>query len=143
MNAMNISADDIWLVQQSWEKVLPISQTAGEIFYDRLTEINPEFNLLISTDHVEQVKSFMEMLDIIIHKLDDPYSILPVYHSKDYDKIGYGVLETADYDTTYNAFEWTLKHGLGDDFTDEVKMAWHKVFRFMHDLLNAHPAAVH
>ena len=40
---------------------------------------------------------------------------------------GYGVREK-DYDTVGRALIWTLRKGLGDDFTPETEAAWVEVY---------------
>ena len=36
-----MNSEQIALVQNTWEKVLPISETAAELFYNRLFETDP------------------------------------------------------------------------------------------------------
>ena len=37
-----MTPEEIKIVKQSWHQVEPMSQLAGELFYDRLLEIKPE-----------------------------------------------------------------------------------------------------
>ncbi len=125
-----MTPEQIFLVQQSWEKVLPISQTAGELFYERLTELEPEFEKLINSDHVEQIKKLMTSFNLVINSLNDPDMLKPVLELLGERHVGYGVIET-DYNAASNAFCWALKHSLKEDFTSEVQAAWLEVFHFL------------
>ncbi len=127
-----MTPEQIFLVQQSWEKVLPISQTAGELFYDRLTELVPQLENLIDSDHVEQIKKLMTSFNLVINSLNDPDMLKPVLELLGQRHVGYGVIET-DYSAASDAFCWALKHSLGKDFTDEVQAAWLEVFHFLSD----------
>ncbi|MCH9016429.1 MAG: hemin receptor, partial [Chloroflexi bacterium] len=43
---------------------------------------------------------------------------------------GYGVQE-AHYGSVGSALLWTLEQGLGDDFTDDVKIAWTETYMLL------------
>lgn len=137
-----MTSDEISIVKKSWQKFVPLSQSAGELFYDRLSEIKPDLNMSHNQEHIEQVRSLMTSLNLIIDKLDDPYSILPIYQSVGNNKIGYGVLEN-DYESAKNALEWLLQEGLGLDFTDEVRRAWKQAFALMSSMINLDTAVIH
>lgn len=138
----NMTPEEINIVKNSWRQVQPVSQMAGELFYDRLMEIKPETNVLFSQNHVEQVKALMETLSIVIDKLDDPYSIIPVYQSMGKTTVGYGVLES-DYQSSQSALEWTLEYGLGLEFTSEVRYAWSQAFQLMYSMLHDDQIQLH
>ena len=53
----------IGLIGSSWDKVLPIQETAAELFYGKLFEIDPELKPLFKGDMVEQGKKLFTMLD--------------------------------------------------------------------------------
>src|SRR5215471_11241005 len=36
-----VTAEQIWLVQSSWEKVVPMAPHVAELFFDRLYELDP------------------------------------------------------------------------------------------------------
>lgn len=137
-----MTSDEISIVKQSWQKFVPLSQSAGELFYDRLSEIKPDLLINYNQEHIEQVRSLMTSLNIIIDKLDDPYSILSIYQSMGNNKIGYGVLEN-DYESSITALEWILEQGLGMDFTPEVRKAWSHAFSLMSSMLNSGNVVIH
>jgi len=134
--------DEIILVQTSWEKVIPISQTAGELFYDRFLEIQPQYSDHFSCDHVEQLKALMDTIGLIVNKLDDPYSMLSIYKSIENDDVAYGFLKV-DYNSAEIAFSWALKQGLKNDFTEDVKHAWAQAFKLIFTLINVDDSKIH
>jgi len=113
----------IGLIGVTWDKVLPIAETAAELFYGKLFELNPELKPLFKGDLKEQGKKLMTMLDAVVKSLDNLEAIIPAAQESGVRHVGYGVKDE-DYDTVAEALLWTLGQGLGDDFTDEVKEAW-------------------
>ena len=45
-----MDATQITLVQSTWSKVLPVSETAADLFYNRLFEIDPSTEALFKGD---------------------------------------------------------------------------------------------
>ena len=55
------------LVQGSWEKVIPIADTAAELFYSKLFELDPEVKpMFANSDMKEQGEKFMA-IDLAIY----------------------------------------------------------------------------
>jgi len=115
------------LVKDSWAKVLPIKETAAELFYGRLFETYPEVKPLFKGDMKEQGRKLMAMLNTAVNSLDNIEALIgPLKHSGK-AHAGYGV-KAEDYDKVGASFLWTLEKGLGDAFTPEVKDAWTVVY---------------
>ena len=117
----------IGLIRASWDKVLPISEQAAELFYGKLFELDPELKSLFSTDMKEQGKKLMTMIDTVVKNLDNLEAVVPAAQDSGKRHAGYGVKDE-DYNTVAEALLWTLEQGLGDDFTDEVKEAWTEAY---------------
>lgn len=115
------------LVQESWQKVVPISDKAAELFYGRLFELDPTLKLLFKSPIEIQGKLLMKALDGAVKGLDDLGALVPVLQKLGARHGPYGVLEK-DYETVGSAFLWTLEQGLGEGFTPEVKAAWTEVY---------------
>ena len=113
----------IGLIGVTWDKVLPIAETAADLFYAKLFELNPELKPLFKGDLKEQGAKLMTMLDTVVKSLDNLEAIISAAQKSGAGHVGYGVKDE-DYDTVAEALLWTLGQGLGDDFTDEVKEAW-------------------
>jgi len=112
------------LVQGSWEKCIPIADTAAELFYGRLFEIAPEVKPLFKdSDMKEQGKKLMQMITVAVKGLDSLGELVPAVQKLGERHNGYGV-EAKHYDYVGEALLWTLGKGLGDEFTEETKEAW-------------------
>ncbi len=124
---MSITEQQIALVQESWDKVVPIQETAAELFYGQLFEIAPEVKPLFKGDMKSQGRKLMTMLNTAVKSLNDLDAIVPAVQDMGKRHVGYGVKDE-HYDVVAEALLWTLGKGLGDDFTDEVKDAWVAVY---------------
>lgn len=111
------------LVKDSWAKVLPIKETAAELFYNRLFEVYPEVKPYFKGDMKEQGSKLMAMLNTAVNGLDNLEALIGPLKQAGKAHKGYGV-KAEDYNKVADAFLWTLSQGLGDAFTDEVKEAW-------------------
>ncbi len=118
-----MTPQQIALVQGSWQKVVPIKETAAELFYNKLFETDPSLKPLFKGDIKEQGRKLMMMLNTVVTKLDNLGEIVPAVQDLGRRHSGYGVKDK-DYDTVAGALLWTLGAGLGDAFTAEVKDAW-------------------
>lgn len=118
---------DIELVQSSFAKVAPIAETAAELFYARLFELDPSVKPLFKTDLKEQGKRLMSMIATAVNGLNDVESLVPAVQDMGRRHIKYGVTR-AQYGTVGQALLDTLAKGLGDDFTPEVKNAWTVIY---------------
>jgi hemoglobin-like flavoprotein len=59
------------LVQNSWEKVLPISESAATLFYERLFELDPSIRPLFKhTNMPEQRKKLMHVIGTVANGLN-------------------------------------------------------------------------
>jgi len=124
---MSLTEDQIAKVQSTWEKVVPISEQAAELFYGRLFELDPNLKLLFSSDIKEQGKKLMKMISTAVRGLNNLETIIPAVEDLGRRHVDYGVKEE-HYDTVGDALLWTLNKGLRDEFTDDVKQAWVAVY---------------
>jgi hemoglobin-like flavoprotein len=119
--------EQIKLVQDSFRQVAPIAETAAQLFYARLFELDPDLELLFKGNLSEQGRKLMQMLALAVGSLDRMDQLLPVVQSLGSRHVGYGVRDK-DYDTVGQALLWTLRKGLGDAFTADVETAWSNVY---------------
>ena len=64
-----MTPEQMQLVQQSWEKVVPISEDAAELFYGRLFELDPSLRSMFSGDMNEQGRKLMKILTMVVRGL--------------------------------------------------------------------------
>ena len=117
----------IKLVQDSFRQVAPIAETAAQLFYARLFELDPDLELLFKGNLSEQGRKLMQMLGLAVNSLDRMDQLLPVVRSLGGRHVSYGVRDK-DYDTVGRALLWTLRKGLGEAFTPDVEAAWSNVY---------------
>jgi hemoglobin-like flavoprotein len=122
---MNMKQKD--LVQSSFAKVVPIADTAADLFYTRLFEIDPTLKPLFKGDSKEQKKKLMQMLAAAVRGLDDLDALVPIVRDLGARHGGYGVKEE-HYATVAEALLWTLEKGLAEAFTPETREAWVEVY---------------
>ncbi len=131
-----MNTEQIKLVQDSFEKVRPISETAAELFYKRLFELNPSLKSLFKGDMKTQGIMLMKMLDYVVTGLDEPDKIVPAIKDLGKRHVGYGVKEEY-YETVGKALLWTLEKGIGEDFTQDVKEAWAEAYKLLSDTMKS------
>lgn len=115
---------DIALVQRTWDQVVPISDTAAQLFYDRLFELDPSLRAMFAhSDMTEQRKKLMQMITVAVRGLGRIEELVPAIQALGRRHVNYGVTD-AHYDTVGAALLWTLERGLGDAYTAEAHAAW-------------------
>ena len=125
-----MTPQEIALVKSTWQKVLPIRDTAAELFYTKLLALDPALKPLFKTGMKEQGQKLMAMISTAVNGLDRLDSIVPAVQDLGRRHASYGVKD-ADYDTVGGALLWTLEQGLGDAFTPQVKEAWVKAYTLL------------
>ena len=114
-------------VKTSWQKVLPIRDTAAEMFYSRLFALDPSVKPLFKGDMREQGRKLMTMITTAVTSLDKLDKIVTAVQDLGRQHAGYGV-KPSHYATVGGALLWTLEQGLGEAFTADVKQAWTEVY---------------
>lgn len=124
---MSLTPEEIENVQASWEKCIPISETAASLFYGKLFDLDPDLKPLFTSDIKEQGKKLMMMITVAVRGLSDLDKIVNDVKALGVRHVKYGVKD-AHYDTVGEALIWTLGQGLGEAFTQELETAWTKVY---------------
>ena len=110
-------------MQSTWARVIPISDVAARLFYDKLFELDPGVRPLFTSDMEEQGRKLMQMITVAVQGLDHLDRIVPAVRDLGRRHADYGVRDE-HYATVGAALLWTLGQGLGDSFTPEVEEAW-------------------
>ena len=122
-----MTPEKIDLVKTTWSSVEQISDTAAELFYGRLFELDPKLKALFNGDMAEQGKKLMQMIGVAVANLHQLEEVLLPVQELGKRHVGYKV-EAKDYDTVGEALLWTLEKGLGDAWNDDVKGAWTETY---------------
>ncbi len=143
-----MNANQISLVQASFEEVRPIAVVAAELFYSRLFVLDPELRPLFKGNMADQGRMLMSMLSSAVGGLTRLDTLAPVLRNLGARHVAYGVRD-AHYQTVGSALLWTLEQGLGDKFTPAVREAWTLAYGLLsstmqagaRDMLSATPAS--
>jgi hemoglobin-like flavoprotein len=118
-----MTPDQVKLVQDSFAKVVPISDQAAILFYDRLFEIAPQVKAMFPDDMTEQRRKLMAMLAAVVNGLGNLESILPAASALATRHVSYGA-KAEHYPVVGAALLWTLEQGLGEGWTPDLADAW-------------------
>ena len=118
-----MTPDQIKAIQESFAKVVPISEQAAALFYGRLFEIAPAVKLLFRGDMAEQGRKLMATPAVVVNGLSNIETILPAASALAKRHVAYGV-KAADYEPVGEALLWTLERGLGKQWTPNLPAAW-------------------
>jgi len=121
--AAAITPEQIALVQLSFDKIAPISATAGALFYRRLFELDPGLRPLFTSDLQLQSRKLMAMIELIVDNLSRFETLRPQVEALGLAHVGYGA-QDAHYDTVEAALLWALQLSLEEQFTPAVEAAW-------------------
>ena len=119
--------DQIAIVRSTFAAVDKIADTAAELFYNKLFELDPSVRGMFKGDMVAQGRKLMIMIKTAVAGLDRLETIVPAVEKLGKRHVGYGVIDS-HYDTVGAALLWTLGQGLGDAFTAEAEEAWTSVY---------------
>jgi hypothetical protein len=74
-----MKSSQISLVQSTFDRILPISDVAAQIFYDRLFHLDPALRRLFHGDLPLQGKKLMDAISIIVGNLSRPIASSPAF----------------------------------------------------------------
>ena len=137
-----MNAEQIAVVQSTFEKVHPRSDATAEMFYTRLFELDPSVKSLFKGDMKEQGRKLMHMIGLAVRGLHRLETLVPAIQGLGTRHVGYGV-KNEHYDTVGAALLWTLEQGLGRDFTPEVKEAWAEAYHLLTSVMQEADVVAH
>ena len=130
-----MNSHQISLVQQTFEKAVPLGEKVAEIFYAELFAIDPSLRRMFKSDMREQGRKLLTTLALVVRSLHAPEKILQPAKNLAVKHIDYGV-KPEHYTAVGNALLRTLAKGLGTDFTPEVRQAWVEAYRLLAGVMN-------
>lgn len=145
--------DDKKALLGSWRLVVPIADTAADLFYRRLFELRPDYRQLFPDDMSGQKRKLVKMLAFIVRSLDwsEEHWKDDVAPSEDLMLVvlAMGRRHSALYrvpDESYGvvgeALLWTLDYGLGEAFTPTVRSAWTRLYTYLATAMRMGGAAI-
>jgi hemoglobin-like flavoprotein len=124
----------ILLVKNSWSYVIVNSEEAGQLFYQRLFEVAPGVKHMFKGDHKEQARKLMNMVTLIVSKLQKLDDILNEIKMLSQRHGKYGA-QPAHYKVVGECLIWTLEKGLAEKWNKETEEAWITVHTVLADAM--------
>ncbi len=122
-----LTANQIKLVEDSWDFVILNTEQAGVIFYDRLFQLAPEFRAYFKEDIKSQSRKLIALISFAVHKLNSLEEIVSDVQALGVRHNAYRVKDT-DYAIVGEALLWTLEKALGNKWDAATQEAWIKVY---------------
>ena len=125
-----MTPEQVDLVQRSWRSVLPVGDTAAELFYGKLFSLEPSIQRLFKDDMREQGRNLTAMISVAVGALSKPERIMLAVQQLGRRHAVYGV-ERRHYDLVGVALLWMLEQVLDEAFTPAVRTAWSDVYELL------------
>ena len=126
---------DIILIKRSWRVFREMDPVLiGDAFYSKLFSDNHSLRKMFPSNMSRQYQKLMDMISTIIARLDKLDELSDEISAMAQRHVHYGV-RRGHYRLVGNALLWTLKQGLGNDWTPEVESAWTKCYALLSEAM--------
>ena len=130
-----MTAQQVQVVKNSWKIFQDINPVlVGEVFYGKLFVSYPRLKHMFTSPVETQSKKLVEMLSIIVGRLDRPEEFKEEIRQLAIRHVSYGV-KPDHYKAVGESLLWTLEKGLGKDWNEEVQLAWESCYRMLSDTM--------
>jgi hemoglobin-like flavoprotein len=130
------------IILRSWRLVVPIAETAADLFYRRLFELKPEYRPLFGEDMTAQKRKLVRMLAFIVRTqewrddqwredVDATEDLMLVVLALGKRHRDLYRIPNESYAVVGEALIWTLEQGLGDAFTPATREIWIKLYTLL------------
>jgi hemoglobin-like flavoprotein len=120
----------ILAVKNSWSYIIFQSEEVSALFYNKLFELDPSLRPLFRGNIEEQGKKLMDMLTMIVARLQRMQDIAGEVKNLGQRHVGYGT-KPEHYQTVGKALLWSLENALGDHWNMEMHEAWTEAYALM------------
>ncbi|HET9823878.1 MAG TPA: globin domain-containing protein [Chitinophagaceae bacterium] len=133
-----MTPEQIALVKKSWKIFRDIDPVLiGDVFYSKLFIEVPQVRHLFKTSRAIQSRKLIDMLNTIVGRLDRLDELTTDIEQLAIRHVQYGA-RPEHYQAIGHTLIWTLKQGLGADWTREVEDAWMSCYqRLSHTMIKA------
>ena len=130
-----MTKQQVQLVKQTWKLLREVNPALlGDVFYGRLFFKYPFLRPLFKGPMDSQYQKFVDMLSLIVARIDRPDMLVTEISALSRNHKGYGV-QPSHYEDVKDALLWTLEGGLGNDWNDAVKQAWEACYDTLTQLM--------
>ncbi|MEM1044662.1 MAG: globin domain-containing protein [Pseudomonadota bacterium] len=120
---IDLARTDVDAVRESFLMVSADLERAGELFYDKLFEIDPNLENLFVNDMRAQASKLMNTLSIVVSQLQTWPDLAPLVEDLALRHVAYGV-KAEHYDSVGQALIEMMDDVLGEAFTEDMRTAW-------------------
>lgn len=121
---MQLTSEQVKLIRETWEVLRGVNPyLVGDVFYRRLFMEHPSLRRLFPDEMDQQYTKLMDMLNVVVERLDDPNDLAGEVADLGRRHVHYGV-KPAYYNAVAKALLWTLGQALGDSWNKEAEQAW-------------------
>jgi hemoglobin-like flavoprotein len=132
-----MTKEEIILIKRTWKLFREIDPViVGDTFYSKLFLDNPSVRKMFPKEMNQQYQKLIDMLSTVVGRLDHLEDLTGEIAAMAHRHVAYGV-KPSQYQKVGEALLWTLKQGLGKDFTPEVEVAWTKCYTTLSDTMIA------
>jgi len=135
LTSSGLFSEQINIVENSFNQLLPEADSMAQIFYERLYEMAPTVRSLFKGDTSQRQKQLMSTLKNGVEGLSNLEEFVPKVQDFGHRYVGHRVKEK-DYEKVGEALLWTLEQKLGQDFTPEVQEAWASAYTLLSGVLS-------
>lgn len=116
--------EQVKIIRNTWRSLQGIDATLlGDVFYSRLFLKEPSLRKMFQVPREVQAKKLIDMLDMIVSRLDRLNEVSESIRQLGQRHVGYGV-KPKHYEEVGKALLWSISKGLGKDWNTEVEAAW-------------------
>lgn len=134
-NKTGMTQQQVILVQKSWKLFRGIQpEFIGDVFYSKLFADKPALKRMFKNPITAQYKKLVDMISMLVGRLHHLDEITEDLRQLAKRHVGYGV-KAAHYQLVGDALFWTLEHGLGKDWNDEIKEAWINCYQVLSETM--------
>lgn len=120
------------IIKSSWSSVMQQPQEAGELFYQKLFEINPSLQALFKNDQELQTRKFISMMTVFVSKLQHTEELANVLDALAKRHVGYGA-KVSHYPMVGKALLAVLAQQLDQRWNLETQQAWELMYQTVAD----------
>lgn len=132
-----MTTGQVILVKNTWKMLRGVDPAIiGDTFYSKLFTDNPSLRKLFPENMEAQYRKLIDMLNIIVARLDRPADMQEEITAMAKRHVQYGA-RPAHYRLIGKALLWTLQQALGRDWTPEVADAWLQCYTLLSNTMIA------
>jgi nitric oxide dioxygenase len=127
--------EQVKIIRNTWRSLQGVDPTLlGDVFYSRLFLKEPSLRKMFQVPRDVQAKKLIDMLDLIVSRLDRLNEVSEDIRQLAIRHVGYGV-KPKHYEDVGKALLWTVSKGLGKDWNPEVEAAWTACYTLLMDAM--------